>query len=54
MQLSYCNLCSGHEELPCLSNCVNIIESCLVNVTLINNIWKNFLGNYSKFCFILH
>ncbi|CAF0818070.1 unnamed protein product [Rotaria sordida] len=43
MQLSYCNLCSGRNELPCLSNCMNVIESCLVNITLIDDIWKNFI-----------
>ncbi|CAF2978945.1 unnamed protein product [Rotaria sp. Silwood2] len=45
MQLSYCNLCSGRKELPCLSNCVNVIESCLINVSLINDIWINFIDS---------
>lgn len=44
LQLSYCNLCSDYTELPCLSNCINTIESCLINVTLIDQIWTNFLG----------
>ncbi|CAF3532192.1 unnamed protein product [Adineta steineri] len=43
MQLSYCNLCSGRHELPCLNNCMNIIESCLVNITLIDDVWRNFI-----------
>ena len=46
MQLSYCNLCAGQKELPCLSNCINVIESCLVNVSLINDVWINFIGKY--------
>jgi hypothetical protein len=44
MQLSYCNLCAGQKELPCLTNCISVIESCLVNVSLINDIWINFIG----------
>ncbi|CAF0998131.1 unnamed protein product [Rotaria sp. Silwood1] len=45
MQLSYCNLCSGRKELPCLSNCINIIESCLINISLINDVWINFIDS---------
>ncbi|CAF1324498.1 unnamed protein product [Adineta steineri] len=45
MQLSYCNLCSGRKELPCLSNCENIIESCLVNISLIHDVWTNFIDS---------
>lgn len=45
MQLSYCNLCSGRNELPCLSNCINVIESCLINISLIHDLWTNFIGN---------
>src|SRR5256885_16938652 len=54
MQLSYCNLCSGRNELPCLTNCANVIESCLVNITLINDIWRNFIGknSYIKLLFL--
>ncbi|CAF5140262.1 unnamed protein product, partial [Rotaria magnacalcarata] len=45
MQLSYCNLCGGRGELPCLSNCMNVIESCMVNVTLIDDVWKIFIDS---------
>ncbi|UJR22512.1 hypothetical protein I4U23_025562 [Adineta vaga] len=43
IQLSYCNLCQSRNELPCLSNCINTIESCLVNLTLIDDVWKDFI-----------
>ncbi|CAF1565663.1 unnamed protein product [Adineta ricciae] len=43
MQLSYCNLCHNRNELPCLTNCMNIIESCLVNLTFIDDVWQNFI-----------
>ena len=52
MQLSFCNLCSGRRQLPCQSNCINVIESCLVNVTLINDIWMKFIGEYVRFLFV--
>ncbi|CAF3360705.1 unnamed protein product [Rotaria socialis] len=45
IQLAYCNLCSGRKELPCLSNCINVIESCLINVSLINDVWINFIDS---------
>ncbi|CAF1653608.1 unnamed protein product, partial [Adineta ricciae] len=45
IQLTYCNLCSGRTELPCLSNCIHTIESCLVNISLINDLWMNFIDS---------
>lgn len=55
MQLSYCNLCSGRHELPCLSNCMNVIESCLGNLTLIDDVWRNFIGKhiYGKYYYFI-
>lgn len=48
MQLSYCNLCGARTELPCLANCVDVLESCLVNITLIDNGWRTFLGKLER------
>ncbi|CAF0869845.1 unnamed protein product, partial [Didymodactylos carnosus] len=44
-QLNYCNLCAGRNELPCYTSCKNVIESCLSNITLIDNTWKSFVDS---------
>jgi hypothetical protein len=47
MQLVYCNPCAGRNELPCRINCISTIESCLVNVSLIDDVWRTFLSKCS-------
>lgn len=48
MQLSYCNLCAGRADSPCLPNCIHVIESCLVNISMIDDVWRTFIGRGSK------
>ena len=44
LQLAFCNLCRARDELPCRATCRRVMENCLVNGTLIDAVWREFIG----------